>query len=134
MTKEELKDRFKRWSIATARLCNKLPFNSVNKVFVGQLLRCSTSSAANYRAACRAKSKADFINKLRIVEEETDESMFFLEMIEEFNMEFSNEIVLLHKEANELLSITISSINTTLTNMEIEKQKIKSVNQKIQTI
>ena len=134
MTKEELKDRFKRWSIATARLCNKLPFNYVNKVFVGQLLRCSTSSAANYRAACRAKSKADFINKLRIVEEETDESMFFLEMIEEFNMEFSNEIVLLHKEANELLSITISSINTTLTNMEIEKQKIKSVNQKIQTI
>ena len=134
MTKEELKDRFKRWSIATARLCNKLPFNSVNKVFVGQLLRCSTSSAANYRAACRAKSKADFINKLRIVEEETDESMFFLEMIEEFNMEFSNEIILLHKEANELLSITISSINTTLTNIEIEKQKIKSVNQKGQTI
>jgi four helix bundle protein len=131
MTKEELKDRFKRWAISTARLCNKLPFNPVNKVFVGQLLRCSTSSAANYRAACRAKSKADFINKLRIVEEEADESMFFFEMLQEFNAEFANEIIPLHKEANELLSITIAAINTTLTNIEIEKQKIKSINQKI---
>jgi four helix bundle protein len=124
MTKEELKERFKKWSISTARLCIKIPFNSVKKVFVGQLLRCSSSSAANYRAACRAKSKADFINKLRIVEEETDESMFFFEMIQEFNPELENQVTLLHKEANELLSITISSINTTLTNLEIAKQSM----------
>lgn len=103
----------------------------MNKVFVGQLLRCSVSSAANYRAACRAKSKADFINKLRIVEEETDESMFFLEMIQEFNPEFAIEIIPLHKEANELLSITVSSINTILTNIEIEKTaKSKIINPK----
>ncbi len=75
MNKEELKARFKKWAVSVARLCMKLSYNSANKVYVGQLLRCSSSSAANYRAACRAKSKADFINKLRIVEEETDESM-----------------------------------------------------------
>jgi four helix bundle protein len=122
MTQDELKERFKKWSISAARLCVELPLNSINKVFVGQLLRCSSSSAANYRAACRAKSKADFINKLRIVEEETDESMFFFEMLQEFNPGFENELALLHKEANELLSITVSSINTTLTNIEIAKQ------------
>lgn len=72
--------------------------------------------AANYRAACRGKSPADFIYKLKIVEEELDESIFFLEMLAEFNKEETNEITTLVKEGNELLAITVKSIITTRTN------------------
>lgn len=57
----------------------------MNKNYSNQLVRCSSSVGANYRAACRAKSTADFLNKLKIVEEELDETMFFLELLEEFN-------------------------------------------------
>ena len=69
---------------------------------------------ANYRTACRAKSKPDFINKMRIVEEEVDETMYFLELICEFHPNKRDEIAILYKEANELLSVTVSSINTAL--------------------
>jgi len=93
-------------------MINKLPFNQVNKVYSNQIIRSSSSSAANYRAACRAKSQADFIYKLKIVEEETDETTFFLEMIETFNPEFKPEIEILKKESIELLSIIVKSITT----------------------
>ncbi len=122
MDKNELKHRTKQLAINTGQLCLKLPFNPVNKVYIGQVIRSSASGGANYRAACRAKSKADFINKLRIVEEELDESMFFYEMLAEFNEDFKNELRNLYKEANELLSITISSINTSLKNTEKQKE------------
>ena len=108
----ELKDRFKRFAINVATLVNKLPFNQVNKVYSNQIIRSSSSSAANYRAACRAKSQADFIYKLKIVEEETDETIFFLEMIEAFNSNFKEETTVLRKEGEELLSITVKSITT----------------------
>lgn len=77
-----------------------------------QLLRSSTSAAANYRAACRAKSASDFLNKLKIVEEETDETMFWLEFLSEIriNIEGYSEIT---KELNELISIIVASIKTT---------------------
>ena len=77
MEKKELERRLKKFAAETGRLCEKLASNSINKVYIGQIVRCSSSSAANYRAACRAKSKADFVNKLRIVEEELGETMFF---------------------------------------------------------
>lgn len=67
---------------------------------------------ANYRAACRAKSKPNFINKMRIVEEKTDETMYFLELICEFHPNKRGELAVLYKEANEWLSITVRSINT----------------------
>jgi four helix bundle protein len=75
-------------------------------------VRCSSSVGANYRAACRAKSTADFINKLKIVEEELDESMFFLELLAEFNPEKKDLILRNWKEGNELLSIVVASIIT----------------------
>lgn len=77
------------------------------------MIRSSASVGANYRAACRAKSKPDFINKMRIVEEEADETMYFLELICEFHPDKKGEIAS-YKEANELLAITVSSINTAL--------------------
>ncbi len=71
------------------------------------MIRCSSSVGANYRAACRAKSTADFINKLKIVEEEADESMYFLEIFQEISSSHQEEIKKLHVEANELLSIMV---------------------------
>lgn len=126
MEKKELQNRFKQLAVKTAHLCMKLPQNLINKIYIGQLIRCSSSSAANYRAACRGKSKADFINKLRIVEEELDESMFFYEMLAEFNSAFIKEFRELYKEADELLSIIVSSINTSLKNIQNEKLKKES--------
>lgn len=80
--------------------------------WVRQLIRCSSSVGSNYRAACRAKSRADFINKLKIVEEEADESVYWLELIQEAMGTNSPELNSLLKEANELLSIVVSSIKT----------------------
>jgi len=103
MDKKELQKRFKSLAIKTGKLCIKLPFNPPNKVYIDQIIRSSTSSAANYRSACRAKSKADFVHKLKIVEEELDETMFFYEMIAEFNSELKKELRELFIEANQLL-------------------------------
>lgn len=125
MDKTELKKRSKQLAVNTGWLCLKIPYHPVNKEYVSQLVRCSSSVGANYRAACRAKSKPDFINKLRIVEAELDESMYFFELLAEFNQEFKTELRDLYKEANELLSIIIASINTTIKNTEAEKQKEK---------
>ena len=117
MDKKELQKRFKSLTIKTGRLCIKLPFNPANKVYIDQIIRSSTSAAANYRSACRAKSKADFVNKLKIVEEELDETMFPYEMLAEFNPEIKKELRELFIEANELLSIIVSSINTVNSNI-----------------
>lgn len=125
MNKIELKKRSKQLAVNTGWLCLKIPYNPVNKEYVSQLVRCSSSVGANYRAACRAKSKPDFINKLRIIEEELDESMYFFELLAEFNQEFKTELRNLYKEANELLAIIVASINTTIKNAEAEKQKEK---------
>jgi four helix bundle protein len=116
MSIEELKNRFKRFAINVAHLIQRMPKNIINSAYCNQLIRSSSSTAANYRAACRGKSPADFINKLKIVEEELDESVFFLEMLENFNPEESETINTLMKEGNELLAITVKSILTAKAN------------------
>jgi four helix bundle protein len=112
MTKEELLLRTKSYAIANAKLVLSIPNNVVNRNYADQLSRSASSVGANYRAVCRAKSKADFINKLKIVEEELDETMFFLELLVELNAEMREKIVPIYKEANELLSIIVAAINT----------------------
>ena len=92
MNKDDLKKRLKEPAVRTGRLCLKLPPATINKIYTGQTIRSSAPSASNYRAACRGKSKADFINKLSTVEEELDETMFFYEMIAEFNPEHRDEL------------------------------------------
>ena len=132
MDKKELQKRFKTLAVKTAKLCIRLPFNSANKVYVDQIIRSSASSAANYRSACRAKSKADFVNKLKIVEEELDETMFFYEMIAEFNSDVKKELREFFLEANELLSIIVASINTSNSNIIKENVgKIRNPKSKI---
>lgn len=108
--KEALKNRTKKFAADCWRLCARFPVSREYNAFCNQLIRCSGSVGANYRSACRAKSKADFINKLKIVEEEADESMYFLELLLEINEKEHKEIKRLHEEANELLSIVVASI------------------------
>jgi four helix bundle protein len=112
MNKQELMERFKQYALAVARLVLKLPYNIVNKNYSDQLNRSASGAAANYRAALRGKSTADFLNKFKIVEEELDETLFFEELIEAMNPAFKDEITVLHKEGSELLAIIVSSINT----------------------
>jgi four helix bundle protein len=112
VNRQELLSRTKQYAIANARLVLSIPVNMVNRNYCDQLARSASSTGANYRAACRAKSKADFINKLKIVEEELDETMFFLELLVELNPELKEKITPIYKEGNELLSIIVSSINT----------------------
>ena len=116
MNSEDLKKRFKEFSINTALLIKELQQDTINKAYCNQLIRCSSSPGANYRAACRAKSTADFINKLKIVEEELDESIYFLELLQYFNAEMSVRFNILIKEASELLAIIVASLKTSRAN------------------
>src|SRR5690242_12165176 len=83
MTREEMKARTKTYANRVVRVCEALPEKWVAQTLGKQLLRSGTSVGANYRAVCRAKSSADFLNKLRIVEEECDESLFWMELLVE---------------------------------------------------
>ncbi|SOD20069.1 four helix bundle protein [Pedobacter xixiisoli] len=121
MNSEMLKQRTKAYSISIAKLISSLSYNVVNKNYSNQLVRCSSSVGANYRAACRAKSTADFVNKLKIVEEELDETMFFLELLEEFNPNEKDIIRKNWEEGNELLSIIVASIVTIRRNEQNRK-------------
>lgn len=120
--KAELINRTKKFAIDCWFLCRNLPNTREYNAYVNQLIRSSSSVGANYRSAQRAKSTADFINKLKIVEEEADESQYFLELlleIEKKNKIDKSEIEILIKEANELVSIIVSSIKTARNNQKI---------------
>ena len=112
MDAEEMKKRTKNFSIKVAQLTLKLPESPVNRIYKSQLIRSATSVGANYRAARRAKSTADFINKLKIVEEELDESLFFFEMINEFNHNLKQEIMEIFEEGEILLRIIVETIKS----------------------
>jgi len=86
--------------------------NSAGRALAAQIVRSGTSVAANYRAACRAKSIADFIAKMGIVEEEADETLFWLELLEESELVPAAKLTAITQEANELIAITVASIKT----------------------
>ena len=94
------------------KMVEKLPKSKGAEVIAYQLIKASSSVAANYRAVCRAKSKADFINKLKIVEEEADESMFWLELIGDLELIHKRLLKELIKEADELVSIFTAALKT----------------------
>ena len=98
--KNDIVKRLKTLAVNTGKLCLRFEYNVVNKTYISQLVRCSSSTSANYRAACRGKSKADFLNKLRIVGEELDETMHFYELLAEFNDPFKKDLRVLYVEAN----------------------------------
>ena len=111
--KEQIQNRTKQLALAIIKLSEHLPNNRVGWTFTDQIVRSSTSVAANYRAVCRARSDKEFIAKMGIVIEEADETLFWLEMIEESKIINQNsEITNLKKEANELVSIFVVSVKT----------------------
>ena len=112
MTPDELKIRTKQFGLRVIRLVESLPKTKVATIIGNQLLRCATSVGANYRAACRGRSKAEFIAKLGIVEEEADESAYWIEMLIEAGILKPDLLAQLHAEAEELTAIMAKSRQT----------------------
>ena len=110
--KDDLRHRTKAFALRVIALTNALPNTRLAAVIRNQLLRSGTSVGANYRAAKRAKSTADFISKMGTVEEETDESMYWMELIIETGLMKEDRISDLYQEADEILSMVVASIKT----------------------
>ncbi len=109
---EQLKARTKRFAIAVFRFSDTLPDHPQCWVIGKQLMRSASSVGANYRAACRAQSRAAFVAKMAIVEEEADESAFWLEVVEELGHASANAVRPLLREARELTAIAAVSKKT----------------------
>jgi len=112
MNKEELKNRTRQFALMIIKLVEDLPNNKAGNTIGNQLIRSGTSVAANYRSACRARSNADFISKINIVEEECDETLFWLELIAEANLLKKEKLQDMLKEADELTAIFTASGKT----------------------
>lgn len=112
MTEAQLKARTKAFALRVLKLIDSLPESRSGRVLAGQLGRAGTSVGANYRAACRSRSVAEMISKLSVVEEEADESAFWLELIAEHGLLSATKITALHQEAGELTAIMVASRRT----------------------
>ncbi|MDD5528436.1 MAG: four helix bundle protein [bacterium] len=112
MKEDELKKRTKDFALEIIKLVEKLPKNRVADILGRQILKSGTSIGANYRAVCRARSRADFISKLGIVEEEADETLYWLELLVAIKLIEQNIFQRLTNEANEIVAIVVTSIKT----------------------
>jgi four helix bundle protein len=113
MTREEMKKRTKAYATREIKVCESLSNNWVVRTLGAQLLRSGTSVGANYRAVSRAKSTADFLNKLKIVEEECDESIFWTELLVENSFVKAKRLSALMQEGNEIVAIVVAAAKTT---------------------
>jgi len=121
MDKAELKRRTQKFSVSIIKFLETIPDSRTARVLSNQLIRSATSIGANYRSACKAKSNADFINKIVIVEEEADESIYWLELIEQTVNTDLTRLSLLKKEADELTAIFTAIGKTAKQNQKIFK-------------
>jgi len=112
MNADEFKARTQKLALRIGRLADVLPSSRSADIYGKQLIRSSSSVGANYRAVCRAKSLADMINKLKIVEEEADETLYWLELVAESNLVPRERIADLMRETNEILSMVVASLRT----------------------
>ncbi|NLI08418.1 MAG: four helix bundle protein [Thermotogaceae bacterium] len=122
MNQEQLKNRTKEFALRVIRLVDALPSTIAGKNIGNQIMRSGTSVAANYRAACRARSRAEFTAKLGTVVEEAYETAFWLELIVESGILPKDKIDLLHREANELSAIFVASRKTASKSSIINRQ------------
>ena len=118
MFEEEMKARTKAFALRIIKLVEALPKTRTADVIVRQLLRSATSVGANYRSACRGRSKADFISKLGISLEEMDESVFWLELLPDSGTITSSKLDDLFSEANQLTAIFVTSLRTAKANQK----------------
>jgi len=121
ITSEILKARTKKFALDVISSIEELPYKTSTKVIKNQLIRSATSVGANYRSSCRAKSRADFIFKIKIVEEEADECCYWLELLKDLNAIDTETYEKLHNESDELTAIFTAISKTS---------KSKIVNQK----
>lgn len=112
MNEWEFKRRTKQLALRVIRLVEALPQNRTADVIGKQLLRSATSVGANYRSACRGKSVADVVAKLGIVEEEADETLYWLELLIESGLVPAEKLKSLISETNEIIAMTVASIKT----------------------
>lgn len=121
--KQELINRTQDLAVQMINVLDLLPSKRANQKIADQVTRSALSVGANYRAACRAKSTVDFINKLKIVEEEADETIFFTEVLIRINeTKFHSELNKLKAEYDKILSIVVSAITTTRSRLKNEKK------------
>jgi four helix bundle protein len=130
MNETQMKQRTKKFALRVLKLADALPKTRSGNAIAGQIVRCGTSVAANYRALCRTKSRADFINKTSIVEEEADESYFWLELLVGAGLLGSRQVQPLLQEANEITAILVASRKTAagrqVPSFENRKSKIEN--------
>ena len=112
MNEQIFKERTKKLALGVIRVVEDLPKTRTADIISRQLLRSATSIGANYRAACRGRSAADVLAKLAIVEEEADETVYWLDLLVEANIVASRQISDLLKETNEIIAMTVASIKT----------------------
>lgn len=112
MTPQELKARTKAFAVRIIKLAGSVPRDQSTQIISRQMLRSATSVGANYRAACRARSRADFAAKLAIAEEEADETLYWLELLTESGLVNSERLKGLMKEADELVAIITAARKT----------------------
>ncbi|MBC5622397.1 four helix bundle protein [Butyricimonas hominis] len=124
MNSAEFQNKTKKLGLGVIRFVEVLPQNYASRVIINQILRCALSVGANYRAVCRAKSDKDFIHKMKIVEEECDETIYWLEIIEESGLAKVEPIAPLRKEAREILAMIVASINTVSKNLKSKQSEI----------
>ena len=112
MDEQQFKDRTKRLALRVIRMADTLPKQTTAQVIGKQVIRSGTSIGANYRAACRGKSVADVLAKLAIVEEEADETLYWMELLAETGLIPESKLADLMRETNEILAMTVASIKT----------------------
>jgi four helix bundle protein len=116
--KDVMRSRTRQFALRIIRLSAALPKSAAAQVIGRQLLRCGTSVGAHYAESCRAKSRADFINKIEGAMQELDETSYWFELLVESNLLKSSRIALLQQEASELMSIFVSMVKHTKSRME----------------
>ena len=128
MTENELKQRTKDFALRVMKLVGALPETSLGRPIGNQLIRSGTAIGANYRAACRGRSKAEFVAKLGVVVEEADESCYWLELIIDGQLLNKRRVEPLLLEANELTAIMVASRKSAMSSSPIQNQKSKIKN------
>ena len=120
MDKHELQDRTKQFALRVLKLIDVLPRTTAGRAISSQLVRAATSVGANYRSACRARSRAEFAAKLGVALEEADESLYWLELVRDSKLLPENKLSLLLKEADELTAILASGRKSAVTTSNIK--------------
>ena len=123
MTRDEFRKRTFLFGIRCIRLAESLPKSLAGQTIAKQLIRCATSVGANYRAAVRGRSRADFVAKMGIVEEESDEALYWIEIILELELIPAGRTGELQREADEILAVVVSSIKTARKNSQPQVSK-----------